>query len=307
MLAREKYLAENCQGLIGFGGGSAIDCAKAVGTRIARPRLTIPKMKGILKIWLPIPYLIAVPTTAGTGSETTLATVITDHNTSHKFPISDFPLIPRVAVLDPLMTRTLPQHMTSTNGMDALTHAIEAYIGRSTTKQTRAAALEAARLIAENLETAYNEGDNMEIIDLEEGVDPCDAKAAADYLWAHTAVLEEYLAAAELPEEYAQIVAGWKRCMPGRYILERHLKKGSVFLSAEDGTVYMVKGLCSTWEEMLGEAPVLLDAVLIPFRDSIISDGLVVPYRIYFGKGARADFKDAYMTAKKNQTIRFTI
>ena len=102
-------------------------------------------------------------------------------------------------------------------------------------------------------------------------------------------------------------MAGWKRCKPGRYILERHLKKGSVFISAEDGGVYMVKGLCSTWEEMLGETPVLLDAVLIPFRDSIISDGLVVPYRIYFGKGARADFKDAYMNAKKNQTIRFTI
>ena len=119
-------------------------------------------MKGILKIWLSIPFLIAVPTTAGTGSETTLATVITDHNTSHKFPISDFPLIPRVAVLDPVMTRTLPQHMTSTTGMDALTHAIEAYIGRSTTKQTRAAALEAVWLIAENLETAYNEGNNME-------------------------------------------------------------------------------------------------------------------------------------------------
>ena len=89
-----------------------------------------------------------------------------------------------------------------------------------------------------------------EIIDEEQGVDPCDAKAIADYLWSHTAVLEEYLAAAELPEEYAQIVAGWKRCKPGRYILERHLKKGSVFLSAEDGAVYMVKGLCSTWEEM---------------------------------------------------------
>ena len=161
-LAREKYLAEGCQGLIGFGGGSAIDCAKAVGARIARPKLSIPKMKGILKIWLPIPYLIAVPTTAGTGSETTLATVITDHNTSHKFPINDFPLIPKVAVLDPEMTRTLPQHMTSTTGMDALTHAIEAYIGRSTTKQTRAAALEAVRLISENLEAAYRDGNNME-------------------------------------------------------------------------------------------------------------------------------------------------
>lgn len=160
-LAREKYLAECCQGLIGFGGGSAIDCAKAVGARIARPRLTVPKMKGILKIWLPIPYLIAVPTTAGTGSETTLATVITDHNTSHKYPISDFPLIPRVAVLDPEMTRSLPPHMTSTTGMDALTHAIEAYIGRSTTRLTRAAALKAVRLISENLEKAYADGNDM--------------------------------------------------------------------------------------------------------------------------------------------------
>lgn len=161
-LARERYIAEKCQGLIGFGGGSAIDCAKAVGARIARPKLSIPQMKGILKIWLPIPYLVAVPTTAGTGSETTLTTVITDHNTSHKFPINDFPLIPRAAVLDPEMTRTLPPHLTASTGMDALTHAIEAYIGRSTTKQTRAAALAAVRLIAENLEAAYADGSNME-------------------------------------------------------------------------------------------------------------------------------------------------
>lgn len=160
-LAREQYLKNGCQGLIGFGGGSSIDCAKAVGARIARPKCSIPKMKGILKIWLPIPYLIAVPTTAGTGSETTLATVITDHNTSHKFPINDFPLIPRVAVLDPEMTRSLPPHLTATTGMDALTHAVEAYIGRSTTALTRAAALEAARLIGKNLENAWRNGNDM--------------------------------------------------------------------------------------------------------------------------------------------------
>ena len=160
--AREKYINERCQGLIGFGGGSAIDCAKAVGARIARPNLSVPKMKGILKIWRPIPYLIAVPTTAGTGSETTLATVITDSETLYKFPISDFPLIPRAAVLDPEMTRSLPKHMTSTTGMDALTHAIEAYIGRSTTKQTRKASLKAVRLISENLEKVYEDGNNMD-------------------------------------------------------------------------------------------------------------------------------------------------
>ena len=144
-------------------------------------------------------------------------------------------------------------------------------------------------------------------IDQTHGVDGRNAKAIADYLWSHIAVIEEYLAVAELPEEYAQIIAGWKQCKPGRYILERHLKKGSVFISAEDGAVYMVKGLFSTWEEMLGESPVLLDAVLIPFRGSIISDGLVVPYRICFGKGAIEDFKEVYMNAKRNHTIHFSI
>lgn len=160
-LARERYLQYNCQALIGFGGGSAIDCAKAVGARIACPRKPISKMKGILHIMKPIPFLVAVPTTAGTGSETTLATVITDDKNSHKFPISDFPLIPRVAVLDPEMTRSLPKSMTSTTGMDALTHAIEAYIGRSTNRETRSHALQAAKLISENLEKAYADGNDM--------------------------------------------------------------------------------------------------------------------------------------------------
>lgn len=159
---RERYINEGCQALIGFGGGSAIDCAKAVGARIARPKMTIPQMRGILKIIKRIPFLIAVPTTAGTGSETTLATVITDDKHDYKFPVNDFPLIPRVAVLDPEVTRTLPPHLTATTGMDALTHAVEAYIGGSTTKDTRADALKAAKLISENLEKAYRDGNDME-------------------------------------------------------------------------------------------------------------------------------------------------
>ena len=161
-IARNRYIEKGCQALIGFGGGSAIDCAKAVGARIARPGLTVPRMKGILKIIHPIPYLIAVPTTAGTGSEVTLATVITDDSNSHKFPISDFPLIPKAAVLDPEMTRSLPAHLTATTGMDALTHAIEAYIGHSTTTESRADALTACKLIAENLEIAFENCNNME-------------------------------------------------------------------------------------------------------------------------------------------------
>ena len=153
----------------------------------------------------------------------------------------------------------------------------------------------------------YHVCPETEAIDQRQGVDACDAKAIADYLWSHIGVIEEYPAAAELSNEYAQIVAGWKQRKPGRYILERHLKKGPVFISAEDGAVYMVKGLFSTWAEMLGERPVLLDTVIIPFRGSIISDGLVVPYRICFGKGATEDFKEVYINAKRNHTIRFSI
>jgi len=160
--ARAMYLENECRGLIGFGGGSAIDCAKAVGARIARPRTPISKMEGILKILVKLPYIIAVPTTAGTGSETTVTTVITDDASHRKFPISDFPLIPRAAVLDPEMTRSLPNNLTATTGMDALTHAIEAYIGRSTTALSRKEALEAAYLVAENLEKCYVNGDDMD-------------------------------------------------------------------------------------------------------------------------------------------------
>ena len=92
----------------------------------------------------------------------------------------------------------------------------------------------------------YHACPEAEVIDQEQGVDPHSAKATADYFGSHTAVLEGYPAVAELPEEDAQIVAGWQHCRPGRYILERHLKKGSIFISAEDGALYMVKGLFSS-------------------------------------------------------------
>lgn len=160
--ARALYLKEGCQAIIGFGGGSSIDCAKAVGARIVKPKQSLAKMKGILKIWKKLPLLIAIPTTAGTGSETTLAAVITDGETRYKYPINDFPLIPHYAVLDPEVTRSLPKNITATTGMDALTHAVEAYIGRSTTKQTRAQAVEAVQLIFANIDKVYENGDDMD-------------------------------------------------------------------------------------------------------------------------------------------------
>jgi len=155
------YKSNNCQALIAFGGGSVMDCAKAVGAKVACPNKTLKQMKGVLKVRKKTPLLIAIPTTAGTGSETTLAAVITDSETRHKYAINDFPLIPDYALLDAKLTENLPKHITSTTGMDALTHAIEAYIGRSTTKLTRQCALSAIKTIFENLPTAYNDGHNL--------------------------------------------------------------------------------------------------------------------------------------------------
>lgn len=159
--ARVMYIEQGCEALIGFGGGSAIDCAKAVGARIARPKKTLAKMKGLLKVGRKLPLLIAVPTTAGTGSETTLASVIVDAQTRHKYTINDFNLIPSYAVLDATLTEGLPQSITASTGIDALTHAVEAYIGRSTIKETRGNALEATKLIFENLLDAYDNGSNL--------------------------------------------------------------------------------------------------------------------------------------------------
>lgn len=156
------YRENNCDAIIGFGGGSSMDCAKAVGACAAKPGHSLARMKGILKVRKRLPLLMAVPTTAGTGSETTLAAVITDAETRYKYAINDFPLIPRYAVLDPKVTLSLPPFITATTGMDALTHAVEAYIGNSTTRGTRKDALLAVRLIFENIDTAYTNGSNID-------------------------------------------------------------------------------------------------------------------------------------------------
>lgn len=160
--ALELYHKEGCDAIIGFGGGSSMDCAKAVGACTVKPNQSLAQMKGILKVHKKLPLLMAVPTTAGTGSETTLAAVITDADTRYKYAINDFPLIPRYAVLDPKVTLSLPPFITATTGMDALTHAVEAYIGNSTTIDTRRDALKAVKLIFENIDIAYEHGDNIQ-------------------------------------------------------------------------------------------------------------------------------------------------
>lgn len=160
--ALEMFKQNECDSIVAFGGGSVMDCAKATGARVVYPSKPLSKMKGVMKVLKKIPLLIAVPTTAGTGSETTLAAVITDSETRHKYAINSFPLIPEYALLDANLTVGLPPHITSTTGMDALTHAVEAFIGRTTTRETRKASKEAVKLIFENLLEAYNNGKNLE-------------------------------------------------------------------------------------------------------------------------------------------------
>lgn len=195
--ARELYIENDCNGLIGFGGGSSIDCAKAVGARIAKPNMSLDKMGGIMKITKKIPPLFAIPTTAGTGSETTLAAIITNAETRHKYCINSFPLIPKYAVLDPEVTRSLPPHLTSTTGMDALTHAVEAYIGGSTTVGTRKDSEKAVQLIFSNILDAYKDGNNM--------------KARKNMLYA------SYLAGSAFTRSYVGYVHAVAHSLGGKY------------------------------------------------------------------------------------------
>lgn len=154
------YNENGCEAIIAIGGGSSMDCAKALGARIAYPKKSVGQMRGILRVMRNLPTLIAIPTTAGTGSEVTLAAIITDSDNHDKYALMSFPLIPNYAVLDATLTYSLPSNLTATTGMDALTHAVEAYIGRSTTKETRKLALESTRLVFKYLKKAYVNGKN---------------------------------------------------------------------------------------------------------------------------------------------------
>ena len=159
---KQIYLDNDCQGIIAFGGGSPMDCAKAAAARVVKPKKSVRKMRGYLKVNKKLPPFFAVPTTAGTGSETTLAAVVTDPTTHEKNAICDPCLRPKYAVLDPALTVGLPPHITSTTGMDALTHAVESYIGKSNVKSTIKYAEDAVKLIHANLEKAYINGKDME-------------------------------------------------------------------------------------------------------------------------------------------------
>ena len=191
------YHLRDCGAIIGFGGGSAMDCAKGVAARVARPKKSLGELKGLLRVHARTPLLVAVPTTAGTGSEVTLAAVITDAREHHKYVINDFALIPDAAVHDWRLTEGLPAAVTAQTGMDALTHAVEAYIGRSTNAFTRSCAEEAVSLIRLHLEDAY--------------ANPHDGEARRGMLRA------AYLAGNAFTRSYVGYVHGIAHSLGGRY------------------------------------------------------------------------------------------
>ena len=156
-----QYKIDSCDCFLVIGGGSPMDAAKAAAARLARPEKTVPQLGGLLKVRRRVPPLIAVPTTAGTGSETTIAAVVTDGH--HKYAISDLCLIPRYAILDPALSTGLPPRITAETGMDALTHAVEAYLSRFyNTGMTRALAESAVVAIFAHLERAYRDGASLD-------------------------------------------------------------------------------------------------------------------------------------------------
>ena len=155
-----QYRLDRCDCFLVIGGGSPMDAAKSAAARLARAEKTVPQLGGLLKVRRRIPTLIAVPTTAGTGSETSIAAVVTDDH--HKYSISDLCLIPRYAILDPTLSAALPPRITAETGMDALTHAVEAYLSRYyNTARTRARAERAVVTIFSHLERAYRDGASL--------------------------------------------------------------------------------------------------------------------------------------------------
>ena len=156
------YKETNCNSIIAVGGGSVIDTAKGVNIIISEQTDDIRQFMGVDRLSKPQRPLIVVPTTSGTGSEVTLVAVISDKEKNVKLPFTSNLLLPKVAVLDPRMTLSLPQKITAATGMDALTHAVEAFTCLQKNPLSDAYALSAINLIRENLIEVVQNGKNAD-------------------------------------------------------------------------------------------------------------------------------------------------
>jgi alcohol dehydrogenase len=158
----DAYNANDCDGILAVGGGSAIDTAKGVGIKLAEPTIDLMNFKAVLRMVKPTPPLVVIPTTAGTGSEVTSAAVISDPEKDIKLSLISPSMPPNTAVIDPRMTMTLPPRLTASTGMDALTHAIEACLGIQKNPISDAVAHKAVSLISANLIEATQNGQNLQ-------------------------------------------------------------------------------------------------------------------------------------------------
>lgn len=163
--------------------------------------------------------------------------------------------------------------------------------------------------LLDHVNQTYKVNPNLDRMEQAEGLDIRELRVVADFLWSHPEVIDRYISTAKLPPEHREIVTSWKRFVSGEFILERHLKRGSVFISLKDEQVYMVKGILSSWEDMIPRAdlPILLRATLIPFRDKIIYDSIVACRNVIIGHGYAETFKEIYLSAKLTKTIRSSL
>jgi alcohol dehydrogenase class IV len=157
----ENLKQHNIEAVLAVGGGSSIDTAKGIAAMATNPG-HILDYEGVGKLTNPPLPIIAIPTTAGTGSEATNSTVVTNKETSFKLGVLSSHLFPDLAILDPALTLGLPQEITAATGMDALTHAIESYTSKSANPVSQAFAMQAIKMIGENLTRSYFVGTDIE-------------------------------------------------------------------------------------------------------------------------------------------------
>ncbi|MDH5239002.1 MAG: iron-containing alcohol dehydrogenase, partial [Acidimicrobiia bacterium] len=156
-----RYRSEGCDGVVAVGGGSPIDAAKMIAALATNPG-PLTKLEGKFRVRKSPAPLFAVPTTAGTGSEGTVAAVVSDNDTHAKKFFLDPKLLPAMVALDPTLMTGLPGPITAATGMDALTHAVESYIAKTSTPRTEEYATTAVRLVFRHLPTAYSNGEDLE-------------------------------------------------------------------------------------------------------------------------------------------------
>ncbi len=150
------------QGLVAVGGGSVIDAAKAANCTFSLGGDLVEDYSGVGTLTQPLKPLVVIPTTAGTGSECTLVAIVYDVKNKVKLAFSDRYLLPQLAILDPIMTQSLPPKLTASTGMDALTHAVESYTGIDSSPHSEALATAAVEMIFENMIPAVENGDDLD-------------------------------------------------------------------------------------------------------------------------------------------------